>query len=303
MSPTTNNLLSSIWVEKYRPHSLDECLMNDDLRKKFNDLKKLNHFIFTGSYGMGKTTIARILAKKFAGDNVLVINAADENGIDTVRTKIHDFMSYMSLDSEYKVVILNEASYLTKSAQEALRNPLEEYSESCRFIFTANDLEAIDDAIKSRCQVFEFTPPPINEVGKLVQRIAKNEGIILSKEDNPGLIELIKTYFPDIRKTTNEFEKCCLSGKFIWEKADNWMDELYDMLVQHKPHLEIRTWFIKSHYNRSMSFTPIYQYLFKRFSTNDCVVVLLAEYLERKVIDEEINFAAFLIQMEKILKL
>lgn len=299
---TETSLLNSIWCEKYRPQTLDDCLLDDKLMKKFKNLKKLNHFILFGEYGMGKTSVARILAKRFSPDDYLELNAADENGIDTVRHKIKEFMSYQSFSSDYKVIILNEASYLTKSAQEALRSPLEEYSETCRFVFTANDLGAIDDAIKSRCQVFEFQPPVFKDVCQLVLSIGKKEGIPLTAEHKADFIQLVKSYYPDLRKTINEFEKCCLSGNFVWEPADNWHEDLYQMMIDKKPHLEIRTWFIKNHYTKALDFTSLYAYLFKKFSKNDDVVILISDYMDRKPVDEEINFAAFMIKLERILK-
>jgi replication factor C small subunit len=299
MSETS--LLNSIWCEKYRPTTLEECLLDDKLRKKFKNLKKLNHFIFHGEYGMGKTSVARILAKKFAPNDYLELNAADENGIDTVRHKIKEFMSYQSFSADYKIVIFNEASYLTKNAQEALRSPLEEYSESCRFIFTANDLNAVDDAIKSRCQVFEFQPPSLKDVCGLVWGIGKKEGITLTSADKDNFVQLVRSYYPDMRKTINEFEKCCLTGSFIWEPAENWLDDLYQMIMT-KPHAETRAWFIKNHYTKALDFSNLYSFLFKKFLHNDNIVILISEYLNRTPVDEEINFAAFLIKLERILK-
>lgn len=301
MTETTNNLLGKIWAEKYRPTTLDQCLLDSKLKTRLASIKKLNHLILYGDYGMGKTSVARILAEKFSPEDTLEINAADENGIDTVRTKIHDFMQFQSYSSEHKVVILNEASYLTKQAQEALRSPLEEYSETCRFIFTANDILAMDDAIKSRCQTYEFTPAPMVEYAKHIKVIAEKESIPLTKEDNPNIVKLVRAYYPDLRKTINEFEKTCMTGAFIWDQSDNWMEELYLKIHDRQPHKEIREWFIKNHFTRALNFVEIYQFLFRKFIDNDKAVLLIAEFLDKKVIDVEINFAAFLIRMERIL--
>lgn len=301
MTDTTINLLDRIWSEKYRPMTFDDCIMDFKLKERLSNLKKLNHFIFYGEYGMGKTSVARILAHKFSPNDTLEINAADENGIDTVRHKIHNFMQFKSYSNDYKVVILNEASYLTKSAQEALRSPLEEYNESCRFIFTANDLMAIDSAIKSRCQTFEFIPAPLKNYAQHIWQIGLKENIPLTDADKPNIVKLVKTYYPDLRKTINEFEKTCLSGTFILEQADIWLDELFSKISDKQPHKEIREWFIKNHFTRAMNFVEIYQFLYRKFIDNDQAVLLISEYMNKKVIDEEINFAAFLILLERLL--
>lgn len=298
-----NLILNDIWAEKYRPKNLDDCILEQSLKNELGKLKKLNHFIFYGSYGVGKTSVAMILANKFSSpEDILIINAADENGIDTVRVKIKNHMSYQSVCSDYKVVILNEASFLSKSAQEALRSPLEEYSKTCRFIFTTNDLNAIDDAIKSRCPAFEFKSPEKKDFAKLIINIAEKEHIELQDDNRQGLRELVLAYYPDLRKTINEFEKCCFSGKFVWKKSETWMDELYNKITSGTSYLTIREWFIKNHYSKAINMSEVYRYLFKKCLDNSRAVELISYYMDKKTIDEEINFTAFLIELERILK-
>ena len=199
-----------LWVEKYRPQTLDTYIGNNVIKNKITDYLKqgsIQNLLFYGIAGTGKTTLAKLIAKNLNCD-LLYINASDERGIDTIREKIIPFASSMSFN-DVKIVILDEADYITPQAQATLRNTMESFSDTTRFILTCNYLERIISPLQSRCQTFEITPPSKDEVYKKLEFILDEEGML----DYVIPIEIINTYYPDIRKIINTTQGSIVDGQ------------------------------------------------------------------------------------------
>lgn len=208
--------LNTIWVEKHRPTSFKEMVLSDTNRKYFKSLennKDIPHLLFCSKPGMGKTTAAKIIAKEILDCQYIYINASDENGIDTIRTRILEFAQTKALYGDFKVIILDEADGLTIQAQQALRNIMEEYSKYVRFILTANNKNRIAPAIQSRCVSLDFEFEQKDVLIRCLD-ILKSENIELSKDDIKNVAQIVKLNFPDIRKTINMLQKLCINGKF-----------------------------------------------------------------------------------------
>ena len=207
-------MFNNLYVEKYRPQTLSDLVLSDGNRKYFESITdEIPNLLFVGTPGLGKTTLARILVNNVLDCQYLYINASDENGIDTIRSKVVGFSQTKSLDGKHKVVILDEADGITIDGQRALRNTMEEYSSMTRFILTANYKHKIIPAIQSRTQFFDLAPP-FDDVVKRVVDIVKEEGIKVEKDDKVNLVGLIKQGYPDIRKILNSIQKANINGKF-----------------------------------------------------------------------------------------
>lgn len=192
----------TIWVEKYRPDTLDGYIGNDSLKGKIGKMiatGDVPHLLLSGPAGTGKTTVAKIIVKNIECD-YLYINASDENNVDTVRNKIKSFASTMGF-KPLKVIILDEADYLTQNAQAALRNIMETFSRSCRFILTCNYVERMIGPIISRTQQFHVVPPNKIEVAKHLVGILKKEEVSYQTADVKLLVD---AHYPDIRKVIGE---------------------------------------------------------------------------------------------------
>ena len=206
-----------LFVEKYRPQTIEECILPAGLKKTFQsivDTGDLPNMMFTGSAGVGKTTVARALCNQLGLDYIL-INGSEDGNIDTLRGKIKQFASTVSLQGGQKVVILDEADYLNpQSTQPALRGFIEEFSSNCRFILTCNFKNRIIDPLHSRCSIFEFNYGAENSqlaggFMKRLQFILDSEGIVY---DNAVIAELIMKYIPDWRRVLNECQRYGMSG-------------------------------------------------------------------------------------------
>ena len=193
-----------LFVEKYRPRYLDDFVGDNTVRTKIQEYLntgKLQNLLLFGPAGTGKTSLAKLIVDQLGADH-LYINASDERGIDTIRDKIIPFASSIGFNG-LKIVILDEADYLTAQAQATLRNVIETFSESCRFIFTCNYLDRIIHPLQSRTMAFGITPPSKKEVGQHLLHICKCEEIKFTKED---LGQVIITHYPDIRKILNTLQ-------------------------------------------------------------------------------------------------
>jgi len=205
-----------LWVEKYRPTTVDECVLPNQLKDTFKqivDSGELPNMMFTGTAGVGKTTVARALCNELDLDYIIV-NGSEDGNIDTLRGKIKQFASTVSLQGGYKVVILDEADYLNpQSTQPALRGFIEEFSNNCRFILTCNFKNRIIEPLHSRCSVYEFN---IGNKAELAGQFMGRLQTILTKEEvkyeDPVLAELIMKYIPDWRRVINECQRYGMSG-------------------------------------------------------------------------------------------
>ena len=206
--------MNDLWVESYRPKTIDECILPDHLKQQFKEIVstgEVPNLLLTGTAGLGKTTVARAICNELGLDYIL-INASESGNIDTLRTKIRQFASTISLQGGYKVVILDEADYLNaQSTQPALRGFIEEFSNNCRFILTCNFKNKIIEPLHSRCGVVEFNTSKKDMVqlcGQFMQpamSILKEEGVSVP---TPDLVaELIMRHAPDWRRILNELQR------------------------------------------------------------------------------------------------
>jgi replication factor C small subunit len=206
MANTENSLL----VEKYRPKTLNNYVGNENIKKSISaylNQNDIQNFIFYGSAGTGKTTLAKIIVNSLDCDH-LYINASDERGIETIRDKVSSFASVASF-KPLKVVILDEADFLTIQAQASLRNIIETFSRTTRFIMTCNFVERIIDPLQSRCQVLKIVPPTKKDVAKHLNWICNEESITHEIND---LVPLVNQYYPDLRKCINTIQLSTVDG-------------------------------------------------------------------------------------------
>ena len=289
-----------LWVEKYRPQSLEEYVGNETIKNKIADYLKqgsIQNLLFHGVAGTGKTTLAKLIAKNLNCD-LLYINASDERGIDTIRDKIIPFASSMSFN-DVKIVILDEADYITPQAQATLRNTIEACSSTTRFIFTCNYLERIISPLQSRCQTFEITPPSKGDVFDTLKNILANEGIEASESTS---MKVIDTHYPDIRKIINTIQGSVVGGQI---KIDN--DSLkntqlgglvVDALIRKAKLSEIRQILADS---GSREFDDLFKYIYDKSSTlfgdregEAILIIAKYQYEYTFVLEKEICVAAML---------
>lgn len=289
---------NTLWVEKYRPDTLEGYVGNDTLKSKIEIYLKngdVPHLLLYGKAGTGKTTLAKIVTNNIDCD-YMYINASDENNVDTVRTKIRDFASSVGF-RKYKVIILDEADYLTPNAQAALRNLMETFSKSTRFILTCNYVEKIIDPIQSRCQVFGITPPSRKEVAVRLGNICTDEGIEL---DMDALVQIVNSSYPDIRRGINALQRQVVDGRIVIDKQSmlesNYMIKILEELKGNRSFNTIRNIVAKS---QVKSFEDLYRFLYDNiddYAPNSIAKTILiisdAQYQDAFVVDKEINVMA-----------
>ena len=219
----------SLLVERYRSKTLDEYVGNETIKKtiqQYLDQNDIQNFIFYGPAGTGKTTLAKLIVNNLDCDHIY-INASDERGIETIRDKVSGFSSVMSF-KPIKVVILDEADFLTIQAQASLRNVIETFSRTTRFILTCNYVERIIDPLQSRCQVLKIVPPSKQEIARHLNTILINE--IGKGWDVNSLVNIVNTHYPDIRKMLNTIQLSTKDGKLVVDDsilvANNYIKEI-----------------------------------------------------------------------------
>ena len=298
-----------LWVEKYRPAKVEDCILPDGIKKTFQEYvnrKEIPNLLLSGSAGVGKTTIAKALCEE-VGCDYLVINGSDENGVDTIRVKIKSYASSMSLLGGRKVIILDEADYLTVNAQAILRASIEEFSGNCSFIFTCNFKNRIIDPIHSRCTVVDFKingskPKMAAQFFKRVEWILEQEGIIY---DKPVVAEVITKYFPDNRRILNELQRYSVGGTIdkglLASVSDVMLTELINSLKV-KDFAGARKWVTNNLDNDPVRiFRTMYDKLYEVLKPNSVpqMVLILAKYQYQAAFaaDHEINLMACLTEI------
>jgi DNA polymerase III delta prime subunit len=300
-----------LWVEKYRPQKIDECVLPEALKKTFHEYiaqGELPTFLFCGSAGVGKTTVAKALCNEI-GAEFLFINGSEESGIDVLRTKIKSFASSVSLTDAKKVVILDEADYLNpNSTQPALRAFIEEFSANCRFIFTCNYKNRIIEPLHSRCAVIDFKidnkdkQETMGAFFKRAVQILKQENIDF---DSKVVAEVVAKHFPDYRRVLNELQRYSVSGKIDTGILVNVGEESYKELMKNlrdKNFTEVRKWVGK---NSDMDSVGLFRELYDNASTLldpqsiPQMVITLADYQYKAafVADHELNTMAALTEI------
>ena len=299
-----------LWVEKYRPRSIKECVLPQNLKDVFQafvDQEQIPNLLLSGGPGIGKTTVARALLNELDLDYI-IINGSMEGGIDTLRVKIQQFASTISFNGKRKYVILDEADYLTQHMQPALRNFMEEFSSNCGFILTCNFKNKIIEALHSRCSVVEFniTKKDLGELGpaflKRIENILKMKGV---QYDKKVLLELMKKHMPDWRRILNELQRYSVTGNIDVGILTNMSDESFDSLIKMIKKQEftgIRKWIVD---NSDIETASLYRSLYKHASKNmkaasiAQMILILAKYQYQAafVVDHEINNVACLVEL------
>jgi len=295
---------NTLWVEKYRPDTLENYIGNDNLKAKLEQFIKnqdIPHLLFCGTAGTGKTTAAKILVKNIECD-YLFINASDENSVDTIRTKIKNFAATMSF-KPMKIIVLDEADFITPQAQAALRNLMEVFSKNTRFILTCNYVERIIDPLISRSQVFKLTPPSKKEVAVHVMKILDTENVSYEKGT---LAALVTSYYPDIRRILNNSQLQVIDGKLQINVdeiiAGDYKLQVLDMLASNLPLKDkvngVRQIVADSNVK---DFTELYRVLFDKVQDyaptkvpQGILAIAEGQYRDSFVVDKEINFVATL---------
>lgn len=298
-----------LWVEKYRPQTISETILPKALKNTFQSMVnsgELQNMLFTGSAGLGKTTVAKALCNELNLDYI-VINGSEEGNIDTLRGKIKQFASSVSLQGGYKVVILDEADYLNpQSTQPALRGFIEQFSDNCRFILTCNFKNRIIEPLHSRCGVYEFntTKKELVELAKefmvRLGKILKSEGITF---DDKVVADYILKYVPDWRRTINEVQRNSISGELVTsnKSSSGEYEELFNHL-KNKDFKAMRKWVANNiDVEPAAIFRKIYDLLEEKLEKGSIPVVILYladyQYKNAFVADREINMVACLTEI------
>ena len=300
-----------LWVEKYRPLTLDTYIGNEHLKSKVSiylESGDLPHLLYYGKAGTGKTTLAKILVKNIECDH-LYINASDENSVDTVRNKVRQFASTVGF-KDLKIIILDECDYITPNAQAALRNLMETFSKHCRFILTCNYVERIIDPIQSRCQIFEIIPPSKVEVAQRLNQILEEEEINYELQD---LKILIDSNYPDIRRTINSAQRNVVNLQLKLDTnsiiQNDYKLKLLEILkIQDKKNAfkNIRQLVADS---QIRDFADLFRLLYDEVDSYgkghvaECILVIAKyELSDSQVVDKEINAMAMVIELLGVIK-
>ena len=311
MGKNMSDIKHSLWVEKYRPTTLDTYIGNEHLKSKvkvYLESGDLPHLLLFGKAGTGKTTLAKLLVNNINCD-YLYINASDENSVDVVREKVKNFASTMGFQ-DMKVIILDECDYITPNAQAALRNLMETFSKHCRFILTCNFVERIIDPIQSRCQSFQIIPPDRKQVAVHMSNILQSESIT---SDNKDIVTLVNGGYPDIRRVINSAQRQVVDNKLVIDEVmitqnDYKLSLLEILKTQDKKNSfkNIRQLIADS---KVTDFSDLFRLLFDtiddwgRGHIAECIL-LLSQYQQSDavVVDKEINIMAMFTEIIGVIK-
>ena len=298
-----------IWVEKYRPRKIDDCILPESQKEYFKQMVakgEIQNMLLCGTAGTGKTTVARALCEELQTD-YMIINGSEESGIDVLRTKIKQFASTVSFSGNTKVVILDEADYLNpNSTQPALRGFIEEFASNCRFILTCNFKNRIIPPLHSRCAVIEFKIPNADKP-TIATSFFKRVCSILDQElipfDPKVIAKVVQKHFPDFRRTLNELQRYSQSGHIdegiLVNIGETNMKELVDA-IKEKDWKKMRTWVVNNLDNDPVSiFRKIYDTFVPLTNQVPQLVLTIADYQYKSafVADQEINLVACLTEI------
>jgi len=296
-------MFNSLFVEKYRPQTLDDIILTDENYAAFNQFKdkgEIPNLLFAGAPGIGKTSLAKIIVNSLIDCDYLYINASDENDIESIRAKCVPYAKQRPTKGKINVIILDECDGLMQESQRALRNIIEEYSKTTRWVLTCNYIHRIIPALQSRCQSYDLTPPVL-EVVKRCADILNYEKITLSEENRDYFIKLIKKDYPDIRKCVNNIQKYTVNGRLTIDREETdkvFIDELYEYIESNNP-IKARKFLVENDEKFNGEYHSLLKLLFNyTFEKEDIqedkkrdLLILISEYLYRNtfVLDKEIN--------------
>ena len=300
-----------LWVERYAPQTIEDCILPEKLKEEFSNLKEIPNMLFIGDAGVGKTTVAKVLCDTLNTD-FLFMNASTERGIDDVRNKIDSFASTTSLMGGYKVLLLDEADNLTQDAQKALRALIEQYQNNCRFILTCNYPYKLIDPLRSRLQEYCFSYP---SDGKSIQtlfvkrilEILSKEKVILTKEDVPVLQSLVRMCYPNWRRCIHELQRITNTGRvdpsLVSQIEERHISTLFE-LMKVKNFTKVKEW-VAENMSQGVSAQEIISLLFREMNNYMTVpsAAMLApelaqyQYWSSRVADQELNTTALCVSI------
>ena len=302
---------NTLWVEKYRPKKLEDYVGNDHLKQKISDYiatGDVPHLLLFGKAGTGKTTLAKLIVNSINCD-FMIINASDENNVDTVRNKVKSFASTIGF-KDTKIIILDEFDYMTPNAQAILRNLMETFSKHCRFILTCNYVEKVIDPIQSRCQTFQIVPPTKRDVAIQISKILNAEKIQFEPKE---IVPIVDASYPDIRKIINTCQLNSSKGVLKVDTSSILDSDIKVKVVdilkskddKRNRYVNLRQAIADS---RVQDFTELYTYLYEKVDeyapgNTSAVILELAQgqHKDALVVDKEICFMATLIGINGIL--
>ena len=306
-----NNTEHSLWVEKYRPSKLEDYVGNEHLKSKvagYLESGDIPHLLLYGKAGTGKTTLAKLIVNSVDCD-YMIINASDENNVDTVRNKVKNFASTIGF-RQSKIIILDEFDYMTPNAQAILRNLMETFSKHCRFILTCNYVEKVIEPIQSRCQTFQIVPPTKKDVAIQISKILKSENVKFEPKD---LVPIIDAGYPDIRKVINTCQLNSHKGELKVD-VQNLLENDYKMKILDilKSKDDVRNRYMKLRQtlidSRVTDFTELFTLLYDKvdeYAPSNTANVILAlsqgQTNHFHSIDKEIAMAGCLIEINSLL--
>ncbi len=305
-----SNHYNNLWVEKYRPKTLDDILLDEDIKQHFKKIvDDVPNLLFYGSPGTGKSTLAKIIVNDILKCQYLYINASDENGIDTIRNKVINFAQTRSIDGSKKIVILEEADGLTGESLRILRNVMEEYVDTTRFILTGNYLNKIIEPIRSRCVMFKLQTGVASCVRRVVE-ILKAENIVVDSNLKTKLAEFTTERYPDMRRIINDLQKYSVTGTLILPENDQIADLaayiIKGLTMTFMPVLELRKKVIESEKTFNNDYQQLLKQMFEYVYESDLpenkkksIMIDIGEYMYRDnfVLDHEINFFSCLLSL------
>lgn len=303
---------TNLWIEKYRPRTLDEIVLAPEDRRFFEALKEkqeIPHLLYAGTPGVGKSSLAKIIINDVLSCDSLYINASDENGIDTIRGKIVGFARTKSFDGNIKVVLLDEVDGLSGESMKALRNVMEEYADTCRFQMTCNYLFKVIEALRSRCQIINLIPP-VEGVLQRVTEILKKENVVVPPAQKPLLLDHVKKNLPDMRRIINDIQKFSVTGTLEVRnnECSGFAKAIVAKILCKEDVMKLRKEviegekFFSSDYRHFMKL--IFEELFNSNLTYDQksnLLLIVSNAMEKDafVIDKEINFFSMLVNLSR----
>ena len=310
---SNTDLFGSIWIEKYRPKTFNDIVLSKEDKAFFQSLlhkQEIPHLLFAGTPGVGKSSLAKIIVYDILGaPDCLYINASDENSIDTVRFKLTGFARTKSFDGRTKIVILDEVDGMGMEAMKCLRNLIEEYAGTTRFILTCNYLFKIIPALQSRTQIFNLIPP-IEGVVQRVKEILQKENITIEPDQKPLLLEHIRKNLPDVRRIINDVQKFSINGSLQIknEVSTEFVKQIFDKIKNKYDLTKLRKEIIENEKNFSNDYRNFQKQLFEvifssdlnyELKTNCLITISDSMYSDAIVVDKEINCFACLINLSR----